>query len=335
MQGPAPHDTQRTDEAAGVCAAMSPEAVDNLLAELGTAAIQVLSEAEAVVRRKNELRDIDEDLIDRRHESGANPYAPDSALASVRARLAGRSAVLHGEAAREFVAWWADAATVALVTAACRASPHEYRMVAANPEVAMDDEGLAQLPEVPERSRQLIELGAHMHDNGDGLWEMVTDLATRCGMRIGQDADGEVSVYEDGFADSRRHRLWGDHWADHRVPALPTCEQLSWLLADAPPGVLVRLQTAIEAIDATLVAKTRAERLEAKNDPWTAEEIVEHSTLSGQVDGLTRLLADYAQAAAAGVPAARAMPHRDRREAAIDALNSEHCHRLPASDIAG
>lgn len=311
LQGPAPQDSQHTDDGPRVRAALSPDDVDALLDELGSAARALLAEAEAEERRMDELHDADERLMVTHREAGRSVYDPMAALASARAGLAAHSARQHEEVARAFVSWWADAATVALVTAACHASPHEFRMVAANPEVAMDDEGLAHLPKVADRSRQLIELGAHMHDNGDGLREMVIDLAVRTGVRIGRDAQGRVTVYEDGQPDARRHRLWGDRWADHRVPALPTSEQLTVLLPDAPEDVLARLHAAIAAIDATLVAKTRSERLADKSGPWTADEMIEYDTLCAQVDGLTRLLAEYAQAAADTVPAARALARRN------------------------
>ncbi|MER0240808.1 hypothetical protein AAHZ94_01945 [Streptomyces sp. HSW2009] len=305
MQGPAPHDSQHIAEAPRVRAALDPGAVDALLGDLRSAALALVAEAEAEEQREAELHGVDEELVVAQQAEGRSVYEPSAALASARSGLAARSARRHQQTARAFVAWWADAATVALVTAACQASPHEFRITAANPEVAMDEEGLAHLPPVSDRSRQLIELGAHMHDNGDGLREMVTDLAVRTGVRIGRDAYGQVTVYEDGMPEARRHRLWGDCWADHQVPALPTAEQLGILLMDAPGDVLVRLHAALDAIDATLVAKTRTERLADKSDPWTPDEMIEYETLCAEVSGLTRRLAEYAQVAMDSVPAVR------------------------------
>ncbi|MFE6779848.1 hypothetical protein [Streptomyces sp. NPDC057702] len=313
MQGPAPQDDRRTEAATRAPGALSPRDVDALLAELASAAGQVLAESEAAERRMTELTDADEEWVERDRAAGRGVFAPAAALASVRSQLAARTASGHREAARAFVSWWADAATVALVTAACHAWPHEMRMVAANPMVAMDDDDLAQLPKISDHSRQLIELGAHMRDNGDGLREMVTDLAVRSGVRIGRDARGAVTVYEDGQPDARRHRLWGNRWADHQVPALPTSEQLDVLLGQAPGDVLAPLHAAIAAIDATLVAKAHAERLRAKSGPWTPAEMIEFDALSAQVDGLTRQLAHYARAATASVPAARALARRPGR----------------------
>ncbi|MBC3990834.1 hypothetical protein H8N00_18525, partial [Streptomyces sp. AC563] len=310
MQGPAPQDDQHPDAASDGRGALSPDAVDALLADLGSAARQVLAEAEAVEQRMEELTDADEETMVRDRAAGRSVYAPTSALASARARLSAHSALGHRETARAFVSWWADAATVALVTAACHAAPHEVRMVAANPEIAMDDEDLTHLPKISDHSRQLVELGAHMHDNGDGLYEMVADLAVRSGVRIGRDARGAVTVYEDGQPDARRHRLWGNRWADHQVPTLPTSEQLTVLLGGAPADVLARLHAALAAIDATLVAKAHAERLSDKDGPWTPAEMIEYDQLSAQVEGLTRQLAQYAQAAADCVPAARALARR-------------------------
>ncbi|MGW6025341.1 hypothetical protein [Streptomyces sp. NPDC055099] len=54
------------------------------------------------------------------------------------------------------------------------------------------------------------------------------------------------------------------------------------------------------------MAKLRLSELEDTDTAWTPAEIDEYDQLSAQHDGLTRLLADYAQAVTESLPEIRA-----------------------------
>ncbi|MEU8954695.1 hypothetical protein AB0C93_10345 [Streptomyces sp. NPDC048518] len=267
-----------------------------------------------------ELNELSEAGIEQRAGDRGKQYDAEYALLSVRLRLAIRSANAHRDAAHQFVCWWVDAAMTAW-KAAVHGTPIPYaRLGAAAPDTLLLPDDMAVLPDVDEHTRKLVELGAFLGtpppgaaapNSDDGFAAMTTDLAARSGLSIRRNQMGGIDVVNDVDPEARRRRLWGDYWLDFSIPALPSPAELDALLVNVPSESVSRLLSASRAVVSAAMAKLRLSELEDTEAPWTPAEVDEYEQLSDQHDGLTRLLADYAQAITDGLPGIRAAS-RDR-----------------------
>ncbi|MFD9963962.1 hypothetical protein [Amycolatopsis sp. NPDC058986] len=295
---------------------MHRDALGAVLAELAAVTEEVLAQSDAVDARMKELYDAHEAQLEQRIADGVSPAQPDPryALEGLRVTLATRAAREHRDAAREFAAWWADVATLAVV-AAVRGQPvSPTRVVAADPTRWMADEDLHELPGIPESSRVLARLGAMMAatplERGQVDHEMaveVADHAARAGLRVSYTDDGQVVVKEAGGPEARRCRLWGGLWTEARVPELPAPDELADLLTGhgTPESSTAAAVEAARAVDEAVIALLRARALD-NGDPddesISAEDI---ESLWDHADQLTTLLSHYARTLTNTLPVMR------------------------------
>ncbi|OMI38604.1 hypothetical protein SPAR_15186 [Streptomyces sparsogenes DSM 40356] len=295
---------------------MTADEIDRFLSSMARASDLLLRESNAEEHRRDELNDLNEALIQRRANGQGSMADPDSVLLSVRLRLATDAATRQRNAAREFVSWWADAATVAWRGAALGTPVQYARLAGAAPETLLADEEFAALPKIDEHTRQLVELSASLASppyprpaKGDteDLVAMTEDLASRSGLRIRVNNAGDVEAVEGEDPEARRCRLWGDFWVEHRIPALPGPEDLEELFTRAPSDIGTRLRAATKAVVGAVVAASRMDEMESKEAAWTAEEIEDYDRLMEQWCGLTVMLADYARIITKSLPALRSV----------------------------
>ncbi|MFF8652975.1 hypothetical protein [Streptomyces huasconensis] len=284
--------------------AMTAPEVDAALSTLARCSIVLLEESQAEQQRMEELNELSEAGIEQRAADRRARYDAEYALLSVRLRLAIRCANAHRDAAHQFVCWWLDAAMAAWKSAV-HGTPMQYaRLGAAASDTLMSTDDMAVLPDVDEHTRKLVELGSFLGtpppssapDSDDGLAAMTSDLAARSGLSVRRNETGGIDVVNDVDPEARRRRLWGDYWLEFSIPALPSPGELDALLVNASSESASRLLNASRAVVSAAMAKLRLSELEDTEAAWTPAEVDEYDQLSAQHDGLTRLLADYAQA---------------------------------------
>ncbi|HEY0694082.1 MAG TPA: hypothetical protein VGD71_34195 [Kribbella sp.] len=288
---------------------MNHYAIEEVLVELAAVAEEVIAAADAAEARMDELDEANEALIEHRVADGVPRSRPEPqhAIVSLRSTLATNAAREHREAAREFAAWWADVATLAVLAAVTGQLVHPARVAAADPTIGFDEEDLHHLPDVPERDRELTRLTAVMAATPLGEQQIDYKMAKRArehaahaGLRLDYADDGRVVVKEDWTPEARRRRLWGDAWNETRVPALPTPDELTSLLANhgAPTSTVAFVAEATHAIDDAVTALRRMDELErgeTEDEPLSAENAETVEALWRQAEQLTALLARYAR----------------------------------------
>lgn len=302
----------QTDKAAssGMSAdGMDHYAIEKVLGELAAVAEEVIAAADAADARMVELDDAREALIEQRVANGVLRSWPDPqfAIVSLRGTLALDAAREHRDAAREFVAWWADVATLAVLAAVTGQVVHPARVAAADPTIGFDEEYLQYLPEVPERVRELTRLTAVMAATPLGdrqvdykMAKLAKEHAAHSGLRLDYADGGQVVVKEDWKPEARRCRLWGDAWIEARVPALPTPDELISLLTQhgAPASAIASVAEATRAVDDAVTALQRVQVLESadtEDEPMSAEDAETAEALWNQAEQLTTLLSRYAR----------------------------------------
>ena len=276
-------------------------------------------QADAADALAKEMDDACEALLEQRAARGVSGGLPDPrfAAASLRRDLGSRAAREHRAAARELVAWWADLATVAVVSVAVDRPLRPARAAAGDPTIGFTEDDLRQLPKVPEHSRKLAHLGARLastptgpHRPDDGLASGTADYAASVALRLDVSADGEFLVREDGSPQARRCRLWGNDWVDDQVPLLPGPDELADLLRGrgVPADTVTAVHDATAAVANALNAGRRARELAERDSPeapLTAAEAAECEALLDRADSITGLLARYAQTLTNSLPAVR------------------------------
>ncbi|WP_326797266.1 hypothetical protein OG946_19080 [Streptomyces sp. NBC_01808] len=296
---------------------MSNHEIDEGLSELARASAVLLRESEAEQQHVEELNALNEADIEQRATGPGSYFDASSVLLSTRLRLAVERAKAAGDAAHEFVCWWADAAVTAWRSSVFGTPVLLTRMGAAAPHTLMDEEELATLPRADEHARELVKLGARMgppppgwssgsDENREDSWTVTVELAARSGLRIRQDATSGIHVEDGDEPEARRRRMWGDSWTEHRVPTFPDPDELDRLCSAVPVGVAEGLRGAIGTVVQTVLAGERVCELENNDAPWTAVEIAEYDRLSDQMSRLTNHLADYAGAITDALPHLRA-----------------------------
>jgi hypothetical protein len=273
--------------------------VTDLLADLG----RVVGEVGAIAA----AAEADLDAADEQHErliaagAGRDSFhdlqRPDRALSHLRWSLARGHAIQARAAHREFVSWWADLATLALISRAQAVPLTIYRVAAANPCTSFDQEHLRRLPGPDEHTRELAQLAVTTGGASDDPFR--ADTATylaRAGLAVTSRA-GQAVIVDDGSADGRRCRIWAELWTDHRVPDLPSPVQIAQLLAKlaVPAETIARATAARDAIQEAVTAHRRITDIEAEDtDDPSADGRVEYEALWRHVDALTDPLTTYA-----------------------------------------
>lgn len=207
----------------------------------------------------------------------------------------------YRDAARRFATWWADVATLAVVATATGQRVSPIRVAAADPTILMGEEDLLHLPAVPDDVRALTSLSASMaatplapgrsdHD----MAALAHDHAARAGLRISY-VDGEFSVREEGTAEARRRRLWGEVWIELRIPELPVPDELADLLGrcDAPASAITAAVEAIGNVNDAAASLLRVRELDDDEDALLPSD--EFDALWEHADQLTALLGQYAR----------------------------------------
>jgi hypothetical protein len=235
--------------------------------------------------------------------AGVAHWKPDPqwAAVSLRASVTVNLAREYRNTAREFATWWADVATLAVVAAATGQRLSSIRVAAADPTILMGEEDLLHLPAVPDDVRALTRLSASMavtplapgrsdHD----MAALAHDHAARAGLRISY-VDGEVSVHEEGTAEARRRRLWGDVWIELRIPEVPAPDELADLLSrcDAPASVITAAVEATGHVHDAAASLLRVRELDDDEDDSLSSD--EFDALWEHADQLTALLGQYAR----------------------------------------
>lgn len=303
---------------------MSLIAFEEVLADLAVATEEVMARAEAADAEMERMSEASERLIGQRVAQGVSSCQPDprSAIVDMRSTLAVNVAREYREAAREFAAWWADVATLAVVAAVTGQRVHPARAAAADPTRWFDDEDLQHLPEVPEDVRALAGLMARMAATPLGIGQtdanpmkQAVDYAAGAGLRLDRDDEGQIVAIPDRTAEARRCRLWGDAWTVARVPALPLSNELADLLAThgAPAATVAAVTEATRAVEGAIAALLRAEELESNDsDGGSAATEEELESLWGQADRLTELLRQYARTLTDALPILRTLDRSHR-----------------------
>ncbi|XVQ06903.1 hypothetical protein ACQP1W_30195 [Spirillospora sp. CA-255316] len=303
---------------------MSDEHTDQVLADLDEAVEALRAEYTAVASLAERLDEEEERLLERRAaETSASAHAtprPQRTLLSLRRRLAEAAAREHREAFRALVAWWADAAMVAVLFTAKGRRPDPVRVAAADPYSLMSAEDLEHLPAIPESGRQLAELALFMA-SGPALHGDPPDFVTQAhehikslGLTVKAGPDGEPTLVEDGWPEARRRRLWGAVWQDHRMPLLPTTAQLVDALTrrGIATGTVNAIREVSSAVETELAAKMRIAELERQLNEGEldddAEKAAEDEILAAldQTEKTEKLVIAYARTLTESLPAVRA-----------------------------
>jgi len=302
---------------------MSRHAIKETLAELAAVTEEVIAQAEAADARMEELSAASEALLEQRVANGVPMCRPDPqrAIATLRDTLAVRAAREYREAAREFAAWWADLAALAVLAAVTGRTVHPARAAAADPTTLFQKEDLQHLPEVPEATRELARMAAMMaatplgpRQADDDMAELAADYAARAGLRFGRGDDGQVVAKQDGTPEARRCRLWGEAWTEARVPALPAADELAELLAGygAPAQTVTAVREAAGAVEDAVTALLRVREIESgdsADEAASAEQAEDIECLWGRTERLTELLAQYARILTGSLPVLQADDH--------------------------
>ncbi|MFG2091657.1 MULTISPECIES: hypothetical protein [unclassified Spirillospora] len=307
---------------------MSDEHLDQVLADLAVVVEQFRAEYLEVDSLAERL---DDEAERRLEERVANRMAgttditaiplPQDTLLSLRCKLAQESSRQHREAFRGLVAWWADAAMIAVLFTAHGRKPNAVRVAAGDPYSWLTDEDMKHLPKIPEHDRNLAELGMVLADGpalpGDPRSE---DFAAKTqehieslGLTVQTGPGGEPTLVEDGFPEARRRRLWGRDWQEHRMPLLvETTELTEFLTQRGVPTETVdaisKVSTSVEAVRETkiriakLEAQLQEEELSGDAEKAAMTEIDQSLSAS---DATADRLIDYAQTLTASLPAIR------------------------------
>lgn len=279
-------------------------AVRAVLGELALVCEDMIADANAADETMLSLSEACETQLELRIANHVSHEQPDpvGAQLSMRSNIANNVARERRKAAREFVAWWADVASLALAAAGARQSVPSARVMAADPTIMLSDEDLRVLPEIPSTDRDLTLLAARLAttpappgEHGRDMATVALERAKQLGLQI-RYGTGEPTLCEDGNSEARRRRLWGTPWTDARAPLLPEPDQLTdWLTRCeiAEPVSTEILGSAREVAVATM-ARLRAQELEddSQDGPDVMAEI---ETLWERADQLTDLLAMYSR----------------------------------------
>lgn len=208
---------------------MSPEEIDSILRRLGAVVDLCVTQWRAAGQAVPEVRDAHNPAL----APGRDLRWPDPEQALIHAQWvqAAKTSRSTGDMAREFAAWWADAATVAMLGAVKRMPVDAVRVNAGDP------------------SRTIT---------GDDL-DRLTELLAQ---------EGIYPLHLAETATPRRDQLWGEVWTDHMLPRLPAWDELLDVLNEAGVRVdrMAELARGLESIANALAAGKEAGTGKAANE---------------------------------------------------------------------
>jgi hypothetical protein len=284
---------------------MSDEHLDQVLADLAAVVHEFRVEYLAVDSLAGRLDDEEERQLEERAaakmtRSTATPEAQRSVL-SLRRELAVESARQHHAAFRGLVAWWADAAMIAVLHAAHGRSPDAVRIAAGDPCSWMTAEDLEHLPSIPARDR--------------GFAALSLSLASAPALPGDRTSPGRApTLVEDGKPEARRLRLWGRDWQEHRMPLLVDTAELTELLTQlgVPAHAVDAISEVSTAVEAVRESKSRIARLNAQLEGEELSEDAEQAAYAEidqwlvEPDVTDDRLIEYARTLTASLPVIRA-----------------------------
>lgn len=314
--GPAGHEAGRARDVAGNTAAirsgMIPAEVDAVLAELAEVVTGLIRET-AHAERELDTCSLESDRFVEASEYARKAANPRRALASVHEELASTASRVLRDAGRDLASWWADAATHATAAVVAGKPVLPERLALADPGAYLDADDLGFLPPAPEDVYQLAGLATRMaatplahpgQTTEVDLAASAQDLARQAGLVIRRGPDGEPTLNDDPFPQGRRCRMWGTLWFRHRLPALPTADELTDLLSNlpVPRAVIDDIQRAAEAVAEIVHAELRIAEIDESDRPWTDDA----DQLLRQTEAATETLARYAEILTTHLPTIRA-----------------------------
>lgn len=135
--------------------------IDQVLRELSETVEAFRVEYTEVRTRADRLDEEEERLLEQTPSSSEPVHAtpePHRALLSLRLHLAEQSAREHRDAFRALLAWWADAAMIAVLSVIEGVAPDPVRVAAADPRAWMTADDLERLPAISNFDRDLADL---------------------------------------------------------------------------------------------------------------------------------------------------------------------------------
>ncbi|MFV2103162.1 hypothetical protein [Micromonospora sp. LOL_024] len=295
---------------------LTDEDIDAVLAGLAAVADQLIADTATAEQAVSVLNDDNErSLVLGQVGPGywSRPN-PNRALTKLRLAHACRTARDLRDASRHLVAWWADLATYAALSAAAGQPVPAYRAAAADPSAILDEEELRRLPYPTPEERQFAGLAAALAGTpgphpDDNLHAVITDYVARAGLTLQPSPNGGMVVADDTIdPNARLPRLWTDTWTDHQMPALLTAEQLGQVLdrIGLPPTATDEIRAATTNVDDVLAA---ARHLRDTADDESASD---SEALYDHIDRTTDILADYARTLTRHLPMVRTSAGRHR-----------------------
>lgn len=261
---------------------LSDERVTELLDQLGILAGELRAQQAAADRELDAVEAAEEVLLiagaglGRAVEVAGLVARREVALATMRE--------LH-RARRAVVAWRADLAVYAALTALRPEPVLTARAHAADPGRFYGPDQLAALPPVDDHARAAADHALRLANTGTGpagadLSELALDAVQRLGLHPRERGDGTFELVQDGDSDSRRRRLWGDVWTDHQLPDLPDRRWLVLQLlgAGVDRPTIIAVRTTNNAADQLRVAADRLDALDL-HDPAAEDEGPLHDVL--------------------------------------------------------
>jgi hypothetical protein len=231
-------------------ASMSTDAVNEILEGLASA-VGEFTAAPGGDIAVAEVPDADADY-DRSDPRRPRWPDPQRALRQALSQLVSEARRRREELTREFAAWWADLASVAVYDTAAGIPVQVVRAAVGDPSLHLSDEDLHFLPGTSFRGEQLV-------------------------------------IADEVAPDRRRDQLWGADWTDHRVPPLPPAAELSERLAacGTPEDRIAEVRRARKAIAEALDASQRL-----RQDPDNEALLERAEQLTGLLIDYARLLTD-------------------------------------------
>ncbi|HEY3896320.1 MAG TPA: hypothetical protein VGL88_13250 [Pseudonocardiaceae bacterium] len=291
---------------------MNPAEVDAVLAELAEVVTDLMGEA-ARAERELDTLSLESDRFVEAPQDARKVPNPRRALVSVREELAAATARVLRDASRDLASWWADAATHATAAAVAGKPVLPARLAVADPDAYLDADDLGFLPPPPDDVYQLAGLAARMaatplacsgQTSDVDLAASARDLAGQAGLVIRRGPGGEPTLDDDLFPQGRRCRMWGSLWFRHRLPALPSPEELTDLLSTlpVPKAVIDDIQRAVKAVADIVDAELLIVEIDESDTPWTDNA----DQLLRQTEAATEILARYAEILTMHLPTIRA-----------------------------
>lgn len=279
---------------------LTDQQVDRLLADLACAADELAMDADRMERAEDALAEAEQRVwqLARRHAAATPPPDPIRAALSVRGEVINHAEFRYRRASRQFLAWWADIAACAVITAVTGTPFPTRRAAAADPSAYLTAREWAALPEPTEHERAMTRLTA----------ALTTLPRQRDAEAPTASPDEHDPLPTGGSPELSRRSLWGQVWTACEAPLLPDAALLFELLTrhGVPAVTASPIRDATRVVEELTAAGLRAHALDAPDPPLGLDVIDEIDTLRGRMDDeLPGALAHYARTLTSHLPELR------------------------------